>query len=148
MVYGDCARSQELLHIQLKERLSFKHVYEVQDRPNGIFIGTLRRNLWSAELREEWEILDCQQRMVGRILEDNAWSSFWRRMFLTMLLPASFRFEDTEGRLLAMAHRRFRQLVIVMDLEFNPEAPMSKVDPRLIAVATGLLTLYQQTEYS
>ncbi len=69
-VYNDEARSQEMLVIKARQIIDFSAAYDVIDSAAGQKVGALRRKGWKSLLRDEWEVLDLNDTVVGLLFEE------------------------------------------------------------------------------
>jgi hypothetical protein len=88
--------TQELITIQARSILDFGATYDVVDAPTGQKLGALRRKgLKSAFLKDEWLILDAQDREIGTISEESMALALIRRFidYATLFLPQKYNGE-------------------------------------------------------
>ncbi|HET9907792.1 MAG TPA: hypothetical protein VFQ23_14170, partial [Anaerolineales bacterium] len=64
-VYSDESKTQEVLSIKARQIMDFSASYDVVDTALNQTVGVLRRRGLRSLLRDEWEILDANDRMVG-----------------------------------------------------------------------------------
>lgn len=88
-VYGDEAKSEELLTIHARNIIDFSAIYDVNDSKTGQKLGALRRKGLKSMFVDEWEILDNNDAVIGLIKEDSALMATLRR-FLTNLIPQEY----------------------------------------------------------
>ncbi len=89
-IYSDETRSQELLLIKAQQIVDWAAAYDVLDSASGQKIGTLRRKGWKSMLRDEWEILDPNGQLIGKLFEDSMGRALLRRLLLGSLLPQDY----------------------------------------------------------
>jgi len=136
-VFGDEARTQELLYIQARQFLDFSASYDVYDQTAGsLKVGTLRRKGWKSMARDEWEILDAGECLVGLLTEDSLGLALLRRMLLGSLLPQNYDLFIGQNRA-ADLRQRFHLFRYELDLDFNMD-PSFRLDRRL-GIAAGIL---------
>ena len=99
-------------------------------------IGTLRRKGFSSIIRDQWEILDAQENVIGRILEDSTTMALLRR-FLSNLIPQTFRI-DANGREVGSIRQYFNPFVLKYDVDFSQDVE-GALDRRLGLSAAILL---------
>ncbi len=114
-VYSDETKSKELLKIQARSIIDFSAAYDVTDVTSNQKIGSLRRKGFRSILKDEWEILNTADQVVGMIQEDSMLKAIMRR-FLTNLIPQGFSI--TIGN----------QLVGILKQTFNPFVPQFNID--------------------
>jgi hypothetical protein len=134
-LYSDERRTLELLSINARSILDFAAAYDVVDRTSGEFVGTLRRRGWASMVRDSWEILDAQQQLVGRVVEDNMALALIRRL-LTNLIPQRYDIQDAAGTLVAEADQDFNPFVYWLKLDIHQPGV---IDPRLLLAVSMLL---------
>lgn len=114
-VYSDESASKELLKIQARSIIDFSAAYDVTDITTNQKIGSLRRKGFRSILKDEWEILNTSDQIVGMIQEDSMLKAILRR-FLTNLIPQGFSI--TIGN----------QVVGILKQTFNPFVPQFNID--------------------
>ena len=78
-VYGDVARTSELLCIKARGVLDFGMTYDVIDSTTQQVVGSLRRKAWKSFLRDSWTIMDVNDQDVGTIQEESGALAILRR---------------------------------------------------------------------
>jgi uncharacterized protein YxjI len=134
-IYTDESMSDERLVISARSILDFSAAYDVIDSRSGESVGVLRRKGWSSIFRDSWEVLDEDERPVGKIQEDSAFLALIRR-FLTNLVPQSFHLEAEDGEEYATFKTHFNPFVHRMTVTVRPDCP---VRPMLLLAAGVLL---------
>jgi len=139
-VYADESRSQELLYIRARQILDFSAAYDVIDSIYSTKVGVLRRKGLRSLMRDEWELLDAQDRPVGLLQEDSLNRALLRRFLLGKLLPQDYDLLIGDRRV-ADLRQRFTFFGYVMDLDFSMDTTQ-QLDHRLgIAAAILLATI-------
>ncbi len=133
-VYTDESMSRELLAILARQIIDFGASYDVIDSGTGEKVGALRRSGLRSLLRDQWLMLDEDDRQIGVIQEDNQLFALIRR-FVTNLVPQSYQLRDGNGRELARMHRHFNPLVQKLTVTVEDG---DLVDPHLV-LAAGIL---------
>ena len=130
----------ELLTIKANAILDFSAAYQVVDSASGEVIGSLRRKGWSSMFRDSWEILDADNIVRGRVVEDSGWKAMARRLheYVSFVLPQAFMLE-VEGRVVGTMKQNFNPFVQKFDVDLSEDA--DGVLPRPLAVATVILLL-------
>jgi uncharacterized protein YxjI len=134
-VFEDEAMAKPLLAIQARQIVDFSAAYDVVDSRGGAKVGAARRKGFASILRDSWEVLDEQDRFVGRVREDSAGLALLRR-FLTNLVPQAFRVEDASGVEVARFRQRWNPFVYSLEAEIPASCP---VDRRLLFGVAVLL---------
>src|SRR5512146_3013741 len=78
-VYGDEDKNREILMIKARQIIDFSAAYDVIDSVSGQKVGALRRKGWKSLLRDEWEVLDVNDTVVGLLFEDSVNLALLRR---------------------------------------------------------------------
>jgi len=135
-VFEDESKRKEILSIQARQIIDFAAAYDIVDSVASRKVGAARRKGWSSLLRDAWELLDDQDRVVAKLQEDSTTLALLRR-FLSKLIPQNFHLRGLDGE----EHARFR-------VHFNPfiyklsvtRVGGSKLDPRLVFGAAVLVS--------
>src|SRR3972149_10699607 len=88
-VYSDENKTQEVLMIKARQIMDYSAAYDVVDSATGQKVGALRRKGLASILRDEWEILDVGDNVVGKLFEDSMGLALLRR-FLSGLIPQNY----------------------------------------------------------
>jgi len=82
----------ELLTIKARQIIDLGATYDVHDPRQGK-VGALRRKALKSLLRDEWTILDPQDREIGMIQEDSTGLAIIRRLvdFASIFLPQKYQ---------------------------------------------------------
>lgn len=134
-VYADEAKTQEVLAIKARQIIDFSAAFDVIDSASGQKIGALRRKGLASMLRDEWEILDVDDNVRGRLFEDSMGLALLRRL-LTNLVPQNYDlfFGDTR---VADYKQNFNPFTYELNLDFSMDT-IGQLDRRL-GVAAGIL---------
>ena len=135
-VYSDEDQTQELLYIQARQIIDFSAAYDIYDSYNQEKVGVLRRKGWRSMLRDEWEVLDAGDQLIGRLFEDDPGLAMLRRLLLGSLLPQNYDLWLGDYRA-ADLKQRFNLFRYEMDLDFRMDT-QRKLDRRL-GIAAGVL---------
>ena len=90
-VYDSEDKSREVLSIQARQIMDFSAAYDVFDTELNQKVGVLRRKGLRSILRDEWEVLDADDRIIGQLFEDSVGMALLRRFLLGSWLRASCR---------------------------------------------------------
>jgi uncharacterized protein YxjI len=134
-VYGEEEMETEHLKIQARNVLDFSGTYDVET-PDGEQVGALRRKGAKSLFRDEWEILNPADQVLGTIQEDSTGLALLRRVFST-LIPQTYHV-TVEGQTVGTLSQRFWPFSPRFDIDFS--ANEGHLDPRL-AVATIVVLL-------
>jgi hypothetical protein len=88
-VFADEALTQPLLSIKARQIIDFSAAYDVIDLTTQVRVGALRRKGLKSLLRDEWEILDASDQVLGLMQEDSQLMALLRR-FLSSLIPQNY----------------------------------------------------------
>ena len=69
-IYADTDQQNELLRIQARSVIDFGATYDIIDSAQDLKLGALRRKGLKSILKDEWEILDLEDQVVGHMKED------------------------------------------------------------------------------
>lgn len=134
-VYADEAKTQEVLAIKARQIIDFSAAYDVIDSATGQKVGALRRKGLASMLRDEWEILDVNDNVLGKLFEDSMGLALLRR-FLTGLIPQNYDLLFGETRV-ADYRQNFNPFTYQLNIDFSMDAA-HQLDRRL-GIAAGIL---------
>ena len=135
-VYGDESKSQEVLSIKARQILDFSAAYDVVDTAMNQKVGVLRRRGLRSILRDEWEVLDANDNLTGKLFEDSVGLAMLRRFLLGSLLPQNYDITVGDMRV-ADLKQRFNPFRYELDLDFRMDTT-NRLDRRL-GIAAGIL---------
>lgn len=140
-VYNGPEKSQELLHIKARQVIDFSAAYDVFDRVEQVQVGTLQRRGFNSMVRDEWQVLNTNQQVLGTIIEDDLGYAMLRRFLLGSLLPQNY---DVlfNGQKVADLRQNFNLIRYEMLIEFTPTTGQ-QLDPRLGIAAALLLGIIE-----
>ena len=134
-VYADEAKSQEVLMIKARQIIDFSAAFDVVDSSTGQKIGALRRKGFASLLRDEWEILDVNDNVIGKLFEDSMALALVRR-FLSGLVPQNYDITVNENRV-ADLKQNFNPFSYQLNLDFSMD--VSRQLDRRLGIAAGIL---------
>lgn len=140
-VFSDEQKSQEVLAIKARQIIDFSAAYDVIDSTSGVKVGALRRKGLKSILRDEWEVLDPSDNVLGLCFEDNMGLAMLRRLLLGNLLPQNYDMTLGETRV-ADLKQRFNLIRYEMDLDFSMDTGR-QLDRRLGIAAAALLAIIE-----
>lgn len=135
-VYADEAKTQEVLAIKARQIIDFSAAYDVIDSATGQKVGALRRKGLASMLRDEWEVLDVNDNVLGRLFEDSMGLALLRR-FLTGLIPQNYDLLFGETRV-ADYKQNFNPFTYQLNIDFSMDVA-HQLDRRLGMAAAILL---------
>ena len=136
-VYADESKTQEVLTIKARQILDFSAAYDVMDTTMQQKAGALRRKGFRSILRDEWEVLDPNDAVIGMLFEDSIGLALLRRLVLGWLLPQNYDLTIGEVRA-ADLRQQFNPFQYTLDLDLSMETG-KRLDPRLAIAAAILL---------
>jgi uncharacterized protein YxjI len=135
-VYSDESKTQEVLSIKARQIMDFSAAYDVVDAGLNQKVGALRRKGLRSILRDEWEVLDANDRVIGTLFEDSIGLAMLRRLLLGSLLPQNYDITVGESRV-ADLKQRFNPFRYEMDLDFTMDA--GRLLDRRLGIAAAVL---------
>ncbi len=127
----------EVLVIQARQILDIAATYDIYDSETNAKIGALRRKGLKSILKDEWIVMDPDDREIGLIKEDSMALALVRR-FLTNLIPQTFIFE-MNGMTACVMKQRFNPFILKLDIDFTPDVG-GLLDKRIGIAAAVLLS--------
>ena len=124
---------QELLAVKARQVIDFSACYDIVDTVEGRKIGAMRRKGFSSIVRDSWEMLDDQDRVIGQLKEASAATALLRRV--VNIIPQTFSLE-IGGQRVATLKQRFTLFVYKMDAAIEVAGA---VDERMLVAATILI---------
>lgn len=134
-VYSDESKTQEVLAIQARQIIDFSAAFDVIDSTTGQKVGALRRKGLASMLRDEWEVLDVNDNVRGRLFEDSMGLALLRR-FLSSLIPQNYDLFFGETRV-GDYKQNFNPFTYELNIDFSMDTA-GQVDRRL-GIAAGIL---------
>jgi len=135
-VYSDESKTQEVLAIKARQIIDFSAAYDVIDSTTNQKVGALRRKGLASMLRDEWEILDVNDNVLGKLFEDSMGLALLRR-FLTGLIPQNYDLLFGETRV-ADYKQNFNPFTYQLNIDFSMDIAR-QLDRRLGMAAAILL---------
>ena len=135
-VYSDESKTQEVLSIKARQIMDFSASYDVVDTAMNQKVGVLRRRGLRSLLRDEWEILDANDRVLGLLFEDNVGLALLRRLLLGSLLPQNYDMTFGETRV-GDLRQNFNPFRYELNLDFSMD--VSRLLDRRLGIAAGIL---------
>ena len=134
-VFSDESKAQEVLMIKARQIIDFSAAYDVVDSTTGQKVGALRRKGLASMLRDEWEILDVNDSVIGSLFEDSMGLALIRR-FLSNLVPQNYDITMGADRV-ADLKQNFNPFTYELNLDFSMDIN-HRLDRRL-GIAAGIL---------
>jgi hypothetical protein len=135
-IYADETKTREILVIKARTILDFSAAYDIWDVSRGLKVGALRRKGMRSILRDEWEVLDPQDNVIGKLFEDSMGMALLRR-FLSNLIPQNFDMTMNDGRRVVDYRQAFNPFFYSLTVDFEVD-PSRSLDPAM-GIAAGCL---------
>ena len=126
----------EVLTILARQIIDFSAAYDVIDPATNTKVGVLKRKGLKSILKDEWIIMDAEDKEIGFIKEDSALLALIRR-FLTNLIPQTY-YGELEGEKVCLFKQNFNPFVMKINLDFSMDRK-GLLDRRLGIAAAVLL---------
>ncbi len=107
----------EVLTIKARHIIDISAAYDVIDPATNTKVGALKRKGLKSILKDEWIIMDAEDREIGFIKEDSALLALIRR-FLTNLIPQTY-YGELEGEKVCLFKQNFNPFVMKINLDFS-----------------------------
>jgi hypothetical protein len=134
-VFRDEARTDAVLNIKARQIMDFGATYDVTDVASGEKLGACRRKGLKSILKDEWELLDADDALLGHAKEDSLLLAMIRR-FLSNLIPQTFLI-DAMGDQIGKLKGTWNPFLVKYDVDFSGNN--GQIDPRLLLGMTVLL---------
>ena len=135
-VYDSEDKSREVLSIKARQIMDFSAAYDVVDTEMNQKVGVLRRKGLRSILRDEWEVLDANDRLIGQLFEDSIPLALLRRLVLGSWLPQNYDMTVGEARV-ADLKQNFNPFRYELNLDFSMDTT-NRIDRR-VGIAAGIL---------
>jgi len=135
-VYADESKTKEVLTIKARQIVDFSAAYDVVDSASGQKVGAIRRKGVASMLRDEWEVLDVKDNVIGKLFEDSMGLALLRR-FLSNLIPQNYDLLIGTTRV-ADFKQNFNPFTYALNIDFSMDGG-KQLDRRLGLAASILL---------
>jgi uncharacterized protein YxjI len=135
-VYDGEDKAREVLSITARQIMDFSAAYDVVDTEMNQKVGVLRRKGLRSILRDEWEVLDTNDRVIGQLFEDSIPLALLRRLVLGSWLPQNYDMTVGETRV-ADLKQNFNLFRYELNLDFSMDTT-NRLDRR-VGIAAGIL---------
>src|SRR5512141_1058402 len=135
-VYADESKTREVLSIKARQIIDFSASYDVVDTEFNQKVGALRRKGLRSLLRDEWEVLDASDNVIGMLFEDSMGLALLRRFLLGAWLPQNYDMTLGETRV-ADLRQNFNLFRYELNLDFSMDVN-HRLDRR-VGLAAGIL---------
>ena len=127
---------EEILIIRARQIIDFSAAYDVIDPASNEKVGTLKRKGMKSILKDEWIIINAEDKEIGFIKEDSMALALIRR-FLTNLIPQEYHGE-VNGEQVCVFKQNFNPFVMKINLDFSMDK-QGLLDRRLAIAGAVLL---------
>lgn len=134
-VYSDESKTQEVLMIKARQIIDFSAAFDVIDSVTGQKVGALRRKGFASMLRDEWDILDVNDNVIGKLFEDSMGMALLRR-FLSSLIPQNYDIVIGSNRV-ADLKQNFNPFTYQLNVDFSMDT--ARQLDRRVGIAAGIL---------
>src|SRR5574339_596480 len=135
-VYSDESKTQEVLSIQARQIMDFSAAYDVVDTVMNQKAGALRRKGLRSILRDEWQVLDADDNVIGQLFEDSVGLALLRRLLLGTWLPQNYDITVGATRV-ADLKQNFNLFRYELNLDFSMD--INHLLDRRVGIAAGIL---------
>ncbi len=142
-LYSDETMETELLTIKARQIIDFSAAYDVMDSVTGEKVGVLKRKGMKSIFKDEWIIMNEEDREKGFIREDSPFLAFVRR-FITNIIPQKYHAEIGGERVCELS-QNFNPFVMKINLDFSQDEK-GLLDRRLGIAAAVLLCAIEQKQ--
>jgi len=125
----------EVLTILARQIIDFSAAYDIFDPGNNSKVGALRRKGMKSFFKDEWIIMDAEDREIGLIKEDSVALALIRR-FLTNLIPQKFH-GVVNGNQVCLFKQNFNPFIMKINLDFSMD--VGRLLDRRLGIAGAIL---------
>jgi hypothetical protein len=125
-----------VLSIKARRIMDFSAAYDVVDTELNQKVGVLRRKGLRSILRDEWEVLDANDQLIGQLFEDSVGLALLRRLVLGSWLPQNYDI-TVGGMRVADLRQNFNLFRYELNLDFSMDT-VNRLDRR-VGIAAGIL---------
>jgi hypothetical protein len=140
-VFADESKTREVLSVKARQIVDFSAAYDVVDAEMNQKVGALRRKGLQSMFRDEWEILDANDQVIGKLFEDSMGLALLRRFVLGSWLPQNYDAVINDARV-ADLKQRFNLFRYELDLDFSMDTAR-QLDRRMGIAAAILLAVVE-----
>lgn len=134
-VYTGEDMQNEVLTILARQVIDFSAIYDVIDPISKRKVGALKRKGMKSIIKDEWGIMDAQDREIGLIQEDSVFLALVRR-FLCNLIPQKYN-GIVNGKQVCLFKQNFNPFVIKINLDYSMDT--TGLLDRRIGIAAAVL---------
>jgi hypothetical protein len=108
----------EVLYIQARQVIDFSAAYVVIDSSTNSKVGALKRKGMKSLVKDEWIVMDAEDRGIGFIKEDSMILALIRRFVLTNLIPQKY-YGELQGEQVCLFKQSFNPFVMKINLDYS-----------------------------
>ena len=142
-LFTDESMQTEVLTIKARQIIDFSAAYDVVDSLTGEKAGALKRKGMKSIFRDEWIIMNEEDREKGLIKEDSAFLAFVRR-FVINVIPQKYHIE-IDGEKVCELRQNINPFVMKIELDFSMDGK-GLLDRRLGIAAAVLMCAIEQKQ--
>ena len=134
-IYTNEEMKTEVLTIKARNILDFSSAYDVFDPINNVNVGALKRKGMKSILKDEWIILNTEDKEIGLIQEDNLALALIRR-FLIKWIPQKYQ-GYIDGKEVCLFKQNWNPFVMKITLDYGMDT--NKLLDRRLGIAGAIL---------
>ena len=135
-VFADEGQKEARLTIKARSISDFSGGYDIVDSQTGEAVGAGQREGLKSMFKDEWNILDKDGAMIGKVVETGGMFAVIRR-FIKLLQWIPQKYEVTmDGQAVGTVHQQFNPFQLAYDVKVDPNAGL---DGRLLVGMVVLL---------
>ena len=119
-VYTGEDMQTEILTILARQIVDFSAAYDVFDPRSNLKVGAFKRKGMKSLIKDEWIIMDAENREIGLIQEDSMLLALIRRI-LTNLIPQKYH-GLVNGQQVCLFKQNFNPFVTKIQLDYSMDA--------------------------
>jgi uncharacterized protein YxjI len=135
-IFADEGERQPVLTVRQRQLIGLNIAHDVFDSASGQKVGTIRNKGLKSIIRDEWELLDASDQVVGMMQEDGA--ALLRRFF--PILTGKWHVE-LSGQPVAHVRQNFK--FFAKEFELDLSSGQGRIDTRF-AIACALFALFAE----
>ena len=135
-IYADEAETRPILTVRQRQLIGLNIAHDVFDSASGQKVGTIRHKGLKSIIRDEWELLDAGDQVVGMMQEDGA--ALLRRFF--PILTGKWHVE-LGGSSVAKVTQAFK--FFAKEFHLDMSEGQGRIDPR-VCIACALFALFAE----
>lgn len=134
-VFTDEDMMTEVLTILARNIIDFSVAYDVFDSINNIKVGALKRKGMKSIIKDEWIIMDAENKEIGLIQEDSVLLALIRR-FLLNIIPQEYH-GVVNGKKVCLFKQNFNPFVMKINLDYSMD--VNGLLDRRLGIAAAIL---------